>query len=491
MAGRQRDGQGRGTGSAAMSASGIPWGSWMLPLLLVAGGLLSLGMIDVLVAGHDPMLDELPGSVGLLAGFALAGHRFVGARLGRPRAWHAAGMAGYGWTRRPVGWRRLLRAEVLARRLIWGRRIARTFRQFAVAAPPVTKPSAGERMPAGHEDGRQAGEAGPGCGDRAPPTPATAAPAPVVASRRTAAPARSHRPDPLERLGYRGRWIVQAPLARHRSAQDGLVVIGGAPRSGTTLLRTLLGRHPAIASLPETTVFLRRISPPAEIARRLGWPAAEIAHWQRSSRSQVAFIERLAAEVRARSGKPVWAEKTPLNVLRFGFARRAFPRAKLVHILRDGRDVACSLRHKPFAKLDGAAWDSPAAALRCGVQWRACVRAGLSHRGDPGYWELRYEDLVRRPEPVLRALLGFLELPWSDRLLVAAETGADADARRAAGPVAADAIGRWRGELSAAQCAALEPLIGPLLETLGYAEGRGWSAAPGDVIPPCFPSINS
>ncbi len=483
----------------------------MLPLLLIAGGLLSFAMIDVLGWGHDPVLDDLPASIGLLAGFVLAGQRFVGAGLARPGAWRAPGVAGCGCPRPPVGWRRRLRAAVLARRLIWGRRMARRFRRRPVAAPPVTERRTGARTAAGHDDRAQAGEGAAKHGASTPPAPAAsppaasppvafspATPAPAApagpaaaAHRRPAARAQWHRPDPLEWLGYSRRWLVQAPLARHRSERDGLVVIGGAPRSGTTLLRTLLGRHPAIASLPETTVFLRRISPPAEIARRLGWPVADIARWQRSSRSQVEFIERLHAAVLARSGKPIWAEKTPLNVLRFGFVRRAFPRAKLVHILRDGRDVACSLRHRPFAKLDGAAWDTPAAALRCGVQWRACVRAGLRHRSDPDYWEVRYEDLVRHPEPVLRALLDFLDLPWHDCLLVAEETGADPDERRAAGAVSVGAIGRWHGELSAAQCAALEPLIGPLLETLGYAESPGWSAAPRGDVPQRFPPAGS
>ena len=145
-------------------------------------------------------------------------------------------------------------------------------------------------------------------------------------------------------LGYRMWWYLRAPFSHRQSDGQSIIVIGGAARSGTTLLRSMLGRHPMIAAGAETTVFLRRISAPAEIGQRLGWDAAEIARWQRNSRSQAEFIERIQRAVQERSGKTCWAEKTPANVQRFGYVRRHFPRARLVHIVRDGRDAVCSLR---------------------------------------------------------------------------------------------------------------------------------------------------
>jgi uncharacterized membrane protein YkvA (DUF1232 family) len=270
--------------------------------------------------------------------------------------------------------------------------------------------------------------------------------------------ARDWRSAAFSLAGYRLWWLARAPLSRRRSALRGLVVIGGAPRSGTTLLRSILGRHPAIVSGPETTVFLRRISSPADLSERLGFPAGEIESWQISSRSQLEFIETCARAVLNQSGKRVWAEKTPHNVLRFGYVRRHFPHAKLVHIVRDGRDVVCSLRQEPFSKTETTAPDSAGAARLCARQWRSHVVAGLRFRGDPAYFELRYEDLVRAPEPVLRDLMAFLELPWDDALLA---TGSDAAEPKASGRIFSASIGRWRRDLSQPDRRAVHETAGP------------------------------
>jgi protein-tyrosine sulfotransferase len=288
-------------------------------------------------------------------------------------------------------------------------------------------------------------------------------------------------------LGYRLWWFIRSPLAARRSVCGSIVVVGGAPRSGTTLLRTLLGRHPMIASGPETTVFLRRVSSPEDIGKRLGWDPATIRTWQRESRSQVEFIERFQHAILERSGKALWVEKTPKNAGRFGFVRRHFPQAKLVHIVRDGRDVVCSLRRAPFAKLDHAPSESVAAAQRCAVQWRAGVRGARRFRRDPRYYELRYEDLVRDTETTLRPLVEFLGLPWSDLVLVPRgepledrvdHTVDDPGAMSAAGAIFASSIGRWRQDLTFADCRALRLLIGPLLVELGYEDAVTWRLAP-------------
>jgi hypothetical protein len=292
---------------------------------------------------------------------------------------------------------------------------------------------------------------------------------------------------PFALLGYRLWWLFRKPFAARRSACRSIVVVGGAPRSGTTLLRTLLGRHPMIASGPETTVFLRRISAPEDIGERLGWHPGLIARWQRESWSQVEFIERFQRAILEQSGKAIWVEKTPRNAARFRFVRRHFPYAKLVHIVRDGRDVVCSLRRTPFAKLDHAPPESVVAAQRCAVQWRASVRAAMRFRPDPGYYELRYEDLVRDPETTLKALIDFLGLTWSDGVLLplrqrAEDSGGnvvdDPEAMRAAGEIFASSIGRWRQDLTYADRKALRLLIGPLLVELGYEDGVTWGLAP-------------
>jgi hypothetical protein len=287
-------------------------------------------------------------------------------------------------------------------------------------------------------------------------------------------------------FGYRLWWCLRSLFALRQSNSQSIVVIGGAARSGTTLLRTMLGRHPMIAAMPETTVFLRRVSSPRDIGDRLQWDPTVIMRWQKESRSQVEFIERFQHAVLERTGKTIWVEKTPRNVQRFRFVRRRFPHAKLVHIIRDGRDVVCSLRRMPFAKLDHAPWNSLAATRRCAVQWRTSVKDGLQLRGHPAYYEMRYEDLVVDPERTLRALLNFLGVPW-DACVLDATAGPVAfpDGTTAAGEIFISSIGRWHRELSPADRKALRSLIGPLVVKLGYENGLlGSGGRLRAVVPP-------
>src|SRR4051794_8815311 len=151
-------------------------------------------------------------------------------------------------------------------------------------------------------------------------------------------------------LGYRRRWQLLSLFLPRAVSQSAPILIGGCHRSGTTLLRVLLGRHPEIASGPESTVFLKRISSATEIGGLFGMDPVRIEQWQRESRTQVEFIERFQAAVLAAAGKSIWAEKTPGNVVRFDFVRRHFPNARFVHIIRDGRDVVCSFREQRWPK---------------------------------------------------------------------------------------------------------------------------------------------
>lgn len=292
---------------------------------------------------------------------------------------------------------------------------------------------------------------------------------------RRAAAAQSLSHAAFHALGYRWWWRLHPPAARPCGEGANLVVIGGSPRSGTTLLRSILGRHSQIHAGAETTVFLRRISSPADLAERLDWNAADIEHWQHTSPGQAQFVARCAAAVLARAGKAVWVEKTPHNVRRFGFVHRHFPRARLVHVVRDGRDVVCSLRREAFSKIEHAAWDSPEAARACALQWRRAVAAGLRWRGHPAYHEIRYEDLVRTPEPVLRALLDFLGLPWEPAMLTAVPAADDGHETKAASRIFRHSIGRWQSDLPSVDRAAIGPLVQPVLVRLGYASSKGWA----------------
>jgi len=252
------------------------------------------------------------------------------------------------------------------------------------------------------------------------------------------------------------------------------IVIGGCGSSGTTLLRRMLDRHPAIFCGPESRLFTPRTGALADLAHRFGFPAAQVQGWHDESPTREEFIERFQAACLAMSGKTVWAEKTPENIREFPTLVQRFPRARLVHVIRDGRDVACSLRDARWLSLEkmtaGADRGSAEALEACVRYWVERVTFGRQLRGHPSYHELRYEDLVADPETTLRGLLAFAGLDF-DPAMLAADQGDDARDGR---PIFHASAGRWRSDLTAEEGAIVERIAGPLLADLGYARNWAW-----------------
>jgi hypothetical protein len=275
------------------------------------------------------------------------------------------------------------------------------------------------------------------------------------------------------------------------------VVIGGSPRSGTTLLRRILDRHPALCCSPELSLYLPNRFQLEPLSVLTGVPADELGLMFRSSTSQGELIDRFAARYRELRGKPRWVEKTPRNVRHFGWITERFPDAQLIHVIRDGRDAVCSAaRHPDRRWVRGAwVWELHQRPIEHHARnWVLDTGAGLQFRGHPRYHELRYEDLVTRPEETLRSLCEFLGEAFDERLLLhegasdgpAQPVGSEAQPvgsdrqpggvqgeaqvppPRDRGPLFTSSIGRWRTDLSERDQQAVMRIIGGRLEELGY-----------------------
>ena len=155
------------------------------------------------------------------------------------------------------------------------------------------------------------------------------------------------------------------------SASDPAPFIVGIPRSGTTLLRLQLDSHPALAIPPETGFghLLAEIGIEASRADDAldaltalpTWPDLGIddddVAGMRSRLGDQGAADALRAvygAYAARHGKPRWGDKTPGHLAHMGALSHALPEARFIHIIRDGRDVAASIRGLPFAPGDGS-----------------------------------------------------------------------------------------------------------------------------------------
>ena len=245
---------------------------------------------------------------------------------------------------------------------------------------------------------------------------------------------------------------------------DRLVFVVGSPRSGTTFLAEAIGSLPGfvdlgeVASVKAAVPELARLEP-VEAARRV--------------RRTLAVSRRVGLVGAVR---PV--EQTPEVAHLIDVVALAFPEARIVHIVRDGRDVVCSLLEKPWlrpaqAKADDAGvaygsyarfWVEPerreeferaSDATRAAWAWRRYVTAVRT--ASAGTIELRYEELTADPTAIAATLASRLEAP-EDSLA------------RALGRAHDTSVGRYRRDLDESQLADVMAEAGDLLAELGYLD---------------------
>ncbi|MEN8376880.1 MAG: sulfotransferase [Gemmatimonadota bacterium] len=213
--------------------------------------------------------------------------------------------------------------------------------------------------------------------------------------------------DPLERAA----WTLDV---------DVLVVVG-APRSGTTWLQSLLASHPGVVTGPETHFFRSFADADREFRRRRDRPVGVSEYWTSDQFRQV--VERLfwgavsaleAPDIPAR----YFLEKTPIHCKHAEFILRVLPRARFLHVIRDGRAVAASLLRA--ASGWGSDW-APDTIWRAADRWGDRVRSGRAIRDlvpeASAYREVRYEDVRRDPAGHLGELFRWLGLKADAGLL--------------------------------------------------------------------------
>ncbi len=268
----------------------------------------------------------------------------------------------------------------------------------------------------------------------------------------------------------------------------------------------MLDAHPDLAIPPET-VFIRLAAEACEHASdpRQAFLETVTTHrrWRDLHiegdllRQSVAAIEPfdLGEALRAlyglyaeRFGKPRWGDKTPHYLRRMTLIQGLLPEAHFIHIIRDGRDVALSVKDL---------WFGPDSVEEAARRWQSGIdKARRQARKLPHYLEVRYEDLVLDTESTLRKIGDFADLPWSPSMLDYHKTADERlsemerhntapDGERVrrgpernailhsltSKPPQRDRIGRWRQEMTAAHRQSFEKVAGETLRGLGYDVG--------------------
>lgn len=187
------------------------------------------------------------------------------------------------------------------------------------------------------------------------------------------------------------------------------------------------------------------------------------------------FIRIIMDAVAASQGSPRWALYDPDNVLHIARLKACIPNALFLHIIRDGRDIALSL--KKMGGFTPLPWDrnnETRSLVATALYWQWMVRNGREHgrRIPSDYMEIHYEDLATQPRETLNQIGAFLDHDLDyDRIQRAglgrlSETNSSFREEAAAEKI--NPLGRWKKRLSHAEVAAIEAAVGECLEETGY-----------------------
>ncbi len=163
-----------------------------------------------------------------------------------------------------------------------------------------------------------------------------------------------------------------------------------------------------------------------------------------------------------------WGDKTPLNTFYLDKISALYPNAKYVHIVRDPYDVTAS-----YVKM--GRYENVEAAAR---RWLTAIDQcrNIEKQKPLQYLELRYETLVRDPEPQIKCLCDFLGIQFLPDMLsppasVDAMGDIEAHSRYAEvkRPISPDSVGKGRQTLSQSDFERAERIVGARSAELGYA----------------------
>ena len=299
-------------------------------------------------------------------------------------------------------------------------------------------------------------------------------------------------------------------MSERNLLRDRPIFICGHPKSGTSLLVSLLDSHPQLVVYPNETFFFRGFIPEIQkrdldekitLAQRylLQFFEPDLSYSEDQEQGDSSQDQRfmnyartcqvlqqvvegdsirndgdlLSASVIAYGqvyGKLsretiYWIEKTPYNE---HFAEVMFnwwPDARCIHIVRDPRDNYLTYKRKHDGLL----------AEDFAVGWNSSLSAGIQNRKDYGkdhYFILRYEDLTNDPETSVQELISFLGIDDDGILRIPTSDGKPWEGNSQFGDkfqgISNKPVGRWKHELSVRDVDIIEAICADYMEKQGY-----------------------
>ena len=268
-------------------------------------------------------------------------------------------------------------------------------------------------------------------------------------------------------------------------------------RSGSTLIRSMFDSHPEIA-IPGESYFISKLLPRRKIYEADGFNTArflddvvglswtkrdDVPTWIEAWGMDPEALRQNVLEAHPRTypdairavyqsyanwqGKRLYGDKTPAYIKDMGQIAKLLPEARFVHLVRDGRNVALAFLDAPFGP-----WTIEEIALH----WRSRVLAGRetgARLGPSRYMEVRYEDLVERPEENLAKICDWIGVSFSIEMLDHRASARNIShqfehAHQSVLQPVKKGVRDWRSKMDRATLGRFELIAGGVLDDFGY-----------------------
>jgi hypothetical protein len=186
------------------------------------------------------------------------------------------------------------------------------------------------------------------------------------------------------------------------------------------------------------------------------------------------FLRIIMGEMARQQNVERWADCTPEHLLHLERIKETIPEALIIHIIRDGRDVALSTAKLGYVRRMW--WDRTPNVMVSGLYWEWMVQKGRDDGRKLGqdYTEVRFEELISDPPSVLSRLGKFIEQELDYENILRVGIGSVSQPNTSfqdSSNGAFNPLGRWKSGFTSDQLAMFEALVGDTLEQLGYELG--------------------
>jgi len=243
-----------------------------------------------------------------------------------------------------------------------------------------------------------------------------------------------------------------------------IAFITGSSRSGTSILGELVASHPGV-----NYVFEEHVWKKLELEQKVSQEK------QKKLRNWMLCY---------RKGDKMIVEKNPRHIVKIPLLKSIFPEAKIIHIVRDGRDVACSLKSglcgKTWAHVKPPRWkeieQNYEGVVRCAWAWRETMEIAIKDLAKVNHLQVKYEELVRDPEKIIRKIVKYLGLPMHLDVVnfckniqnqTLGSYNAKHQSRWSVGEHGTR-IGRWKNDMTEEEKKEVELILRPILNHFGY-----------------------